>query len=248
MSIFGIFRYFELVPKRGQHRYACVPGSRKRSRAALYLYVCVSLAGCAQLPPETGAPPSSFAPSGAGSLPLEIGVLIAGWHTGIVLPVSELGPLRPLLRSAPGARYVSFGWGNRRFYMSAHPGSGDAIAALFRSASTVFVQPAATPSGLTASDIHIHWLCADRDQVWRVDHYIAQSLLRPAHPVDLGPGPFPDSRFYASTAHYSAVHTCNTWTAAALEYAHLSISATGVLFSGQVDGRVSGLHACPAAQ
>lgn len=208
----------------------------------------MALAGCAQLPPETGAPPASFAPSGAGSLPFKIGVLIAGWHTGIVLPVWELGPLRPLLRADPGARYVSFGWGNRRFYMSGHPGPGDAIAALFRSPSTVLVQPAATPSDLTASDIHIHWLCTGRDQVWRVDRYIEQSMVRPRHPVDLGPGPFPDSRFYASTAHYSAVHTCNTWTAAALEYAHLPISATGVLFSGQVDGRVSGLRACRRAQ
>ncbi|MBW4051462.1 MAG: DUF2459 domain-containing protein [Proteobacteria bacterium] len=200
------------------------------------------------MPAEMGAPPSSFVPSGADSLPLEIGVLIAGWHTGIVLPASELGPLVPLLRNDPGARYVSFGWGNRRFYMSSHPGPEDAIAALFRSPSTVLVQPAAAPSGPTASDIHIHWLCADRGQVWRMDHYIEQSLVRPGHPVDIGPGPFPDSRFYASTEHYSVVHTCNTWTAAALEYAHLPISATGVLFSGQVDGRVSDLRACRAAQ
>jgi hypothetical protein len=200
------------------------------------------------MPGPTGPPPPAFGPSGADHGPLEIGVLIAGWHTGIVLPVSELGPLASLLRNGAGAKYISFGWGNRRFYMSAHPGSGDALAALVRSPSTVLVQPAATASDLLASAIRIRWLCADRAQVWRVDHYIEQSLRRPAHPVDLGPGPFPDSRFYASTGHYSAVHTCNTWTLAALEYAELPVSATGVLFAGQVDGRVSGLSACAAAQ
>ena len=132
--------------------------------------------------------------------------------------------------------------------MSAHPGSGDAIAALFSSPSALFVQPAAAPSDLLASDIHIHWVCADREQVWRVDRYIEQSLIRPGDPVDLGSGPFPESRFYASTEHYSAVHTCNTWTVAALEYAGLPVSATGVLFSSQADERVRDLRACPAPQ
>jgi hypothetical protein len=248
ISVFSNLCYFSPVTERCQQRYACVPGPRRQSRAALYLSIGVSLAGCVQLPPGTGAPPSSFLPSAADSRPLEIGALIARWHTGIVLPVSELGPLRPLLHHDPAAAYVSFGWGNRRFYMSSHPGPGDAIAALFRSPSTLLVQPATSPSRLTASDVHILWLCADREQVWRVDRYIERSLIRPGHPIDLGPGPFPDSRFYASTGHYSAVHTCNTWTAAALEYAHLPISAAGVLFSAQVERRVSGLRACPASQ
>ncbi len=175
-------------------------------------------------------------------------MLIAGWHTGLVLPAGELGPLRTLLQGEPQARYLSFGWGNRRFYISRHPGSGDAIAALFDSPSTLFVQPAASPADLLDSDIHIHWICAGRERLWRVDHYIERSLSHPGKPMDLGAGPFPDSRFYASTGHYSAVHTCNTWTVAALQYAGLPVSAAGVLFSSQVDGRIRALRACPVPQ
>lgn len=182
------------------------------------------------------------------SEPPDIGVLIAGWHTGIVVPAGELGPLHPLLRGDPHARYLSFGWGNRRFYMSRHPDSGDAIAALFRSPSALFVQPAATPAGLLTGAVHIHWVCLGRAQLWRLDHYIRESLVRPRRPVDLGHGPFPHSRFYASTEHYSAVHTCNTWTVAALQYAGLPVTAGGVLFSEQVEERARALRACPAAQ
>lgn len=212
------------------------------------LWIGLLLSGCAQMPAPTGTPPPSFVSSGANRLPLEIGVLIAGWHTGLVLSAGELGVLSPLLRSDPQAQYVGFGWGNRRFYMAAHPGSGDAIAALLPSPSALFVQAAADPADLLANDAHIQWVCANREQLWRVDRYIEQSLLRPDRPVNLGSGPLPHSRFYASAEHYSGVHTCNTWTVAALQYAGLPISAGGVLFSSQVDGRVPALRVCPAPQ
>ncbi len=196
----------------------------------------------------TGAPPPSFAPAGRNHPPLAIGVLMAGWHTGLVLPAGELGPLRSLLRSGGPADDLSFGWGNRRFYMAVHPGSGDAIAALWRSPSVLFVQAAAAPADLLGGGVGIRWVCADRQEVWRVDRYIEQSLVRPGSPIDLGRGPFPDSRFYASTGHYSAVHTCNTWTIAALEYAGLPVRAGGVIFAGQAERRARGLRACPAPQ
>lgn len=212
------------------------------------LCMCALLGGCAQMPAHTGPPPSSFEALGANRLPLEIGIPVAGWHTGLVLPAEELGPLRPLMRREPQARYVSFGWGNRRFYMATRPRSGDAVAALFRSPSALFVQPGGAPADLLASDAHIHWACVTREQLWRLDRYIEKSLSRPDRPVDLGAGPLPGSRFYASTGHYSALHTCNTWTAAGLQYAGLPVRASGVLFASQVDRRIRALRACPAPQ
>lgn len=197
------------------------------------------------MPSNVGTPSPSFMPSGSDRAPLEIGVLIASWHSGIVLPRDELGPLSSLLED-PQAKYLSFGWGNRRFYMATHPGSGDAMAALFRSPSALFVQEAATPADLSTSDVRIHWVCADRDELWRVVDYIEGSLSRPGgEPADLGPGPLPRSRFYGSIAHYSAVHTCNTWTVAALQYAGLPVQASGVILASQVRRRIQELRACP---
>lgn len=174
-------------------------------------------------------------------------MLIAGWHTGIVLPRSELGQMAYLLDRYPRASYLSFGWGNRRFYMAARPRSGDALAALLPSPSALFVQAASSPAGLSASDARVHWVCLDRKELWRVDRYIEDSLSRPdGRPVDLGPGPLSGSRFYASSAHYSGAHTCNTWTLAALQYAGLPVRATGAIFARQVSRRTQRLHACPA--
>jgi hypothetical protein len=151
------------------------------------------------------------------------------------------------LQTHSRAKYLSFGWGNRRFYMAAHPGSGDALAALFRSPSVLFVQRASAPADLLGPQAQIHWLCADREELWRVDRYIQASLVRPGgKPVDLGRGPLPESRFYASIGHYSAAHTCNTWTAAALQYARLPVRARGVILAGQVAGRLGALRECPA--
>lgn len=210
------------------------------------LCACALLCGCAEMPTHAGPPPPVFLASGTSHAPFAIGVLVAGWHTGLVLPAGELGPLQPLVQGNPRTKYLSFGWGNRRFYMAAHPGSGDAVAALFRSSSAVFVQEGTAPAELAASDTQIHWLCANREELWRVDRYIEASLYLPkGKPVNLGSGPLPASRFYASTEHYSAVHTCNTWTVTALQYAGLPVRAGGVIFADQAAARIRALRPCP---
>lgn len=216
--------------------------------APLLVCLCTLPSGCVEMPPESGAPPASFLPPTAGRPPFKIGVLIAGWHTGIVLPRSELGTMGHLLDRYPQASYLSFGWGNRRFYMAARPRSGDALAALLPSPSALFVQAASSPAGLSAaSDARIDWVCLDRQQLWRADRYIEDSLFRPdGRPVALGAGPLPESRFYASSTHYSGANTCNTWTLAALQYAGLPVRATGAIFARQVSRRAQRLRACPA--
>lgn len=202
--------------------------------------------GCAEMPPASQVPPTSSLPPHANRSPLEIGVLIAPWHSGLVLPANELGPLHPLIRDDPRAELLGIGWGNRRFYMATRPSSGDALAALFRSPSALFVQPVASPADLSMNDARIHWLCLDRRQLRRAESYIETSLYRRnGNPVDLGPGPLPESHFYASSGHYSALHTCNTWTVGALEYAGLPVHAGGVIFAGQARRRIRPLPACP---
>lgn len=200
------------------------------------------LAACATMPRAApSAPPTAF-----GTQPSDrvIGVLDAGWHTGLVVPVSALGPLDPLGRGVPRAGYLSFGWGNRRFYMSDHPTSGDVLRALFESKSVVLVQAVPTAAAL-AEEGNVRWLCASRDEVWRLDTYLRAALhRRDGAPVKLGPGPEPGSRFFASGEHYDVLRTCNTWTLAGLEYAGFPVHALGALFASQVESRIRDLPRC----
>lgn len=230
----------------GLSRRPIRPATAIQWLALACLLISSLLGGCADIPANKGASAPPFAPSDAGHPPVAIGVLTASWHSGIVLPTGELGPLKSLLNE-PQATYLNFGWGNRRFYMSTHPGLGDAVAALFGSPSALFVQAVSAPADLLAPDVRIHWICADRDELRRVKTYIEESLSRSGgKPVDLGNGPLPGSRFYASIGHYSSVHTCNTWTVAALQYAGLPVRAGGVIFASQVASRLRALRACPA--
>jgi uncharacterized protein (TIGR02117 family) len=220
---------------------------RKRLYVSLAVAVVVSapLAGCATpLPPidesELAAPPRLVQPAAAG---LRIGVLDAGWHTGLVFSARDLGAhLLGLRRSFPEADYLVIGWGEQGFYMAANPGVGTALRALFPAPSVLFVQGLAEPP----TYVEVRWLCLSPVQGGRLDAYLARYLRTRANgePIDLGPGLAADSRFFASTGTYDAFHTCNTWTAAALEYAGLPVTAQGVLFAGQVMSAVRPLPAC----
>jgi Protein of unknown function (DUF2459) len=228
--------------------------SRWRCRvagAALWV-AALALSGCAELPARPSrAPPPNFLPDLQGRQVDAVGVLIARWHTGLVLPSSGLGTLRVLLRHDPAAHYVSIGWGNRRFYTAAHPDSGDALAALLPSRSVVLVQALGSAADAASADARLEWVCADRAELWRLDAYVHDALqwragARAPEPVELGPGPLPHSRFYVSGAHYDIFHTCNTWTLAALQYAGLRVSAAGALLTGQVSRRIQALPVCPS--
>lgn len=205
--------------------------------------------GCAGPPPGAAvpAPPDFLAlsPEAPSRRPV-IGVLVNGWHSGLILPGRELGPLGPLLPRYARDRYVSFGWGNRRFYMASHPTFFEAIAALFRSPSVVLVQGSPTLRALTSAGARYQALCADRDQVWRIDSYLRNALrLSGGKPLSLGAGPAADSEFYASRERYDALHTCNTWTADALESAGLPVRGRAVIFSSQLRRLIGKLPACP---
>lgn len=211
--------------------------------AAMALCACAGVSGLPATPARFASRARTRSAPLAG--PLVIGVLVNGWHSGLILPRREIGPLKGLLRQGPGVRYLSFGWGNRRFYMARHPSLEEALRALFSSPSVVLVEGAASAAGLVSAGGSYRMLCADQREVARVDAYLRAALQRHAGQlVVVRAEPQMDGVFYASSERYDALHTCNTWTAAALAYAGFPVRASGVVFSRQLASQIKMLRVC----
>lgn len=168
-------------------------------------------------------------------------LIARGWHTEIALPVRSLsGPLWTLTRDFPGASYISFGWGEREYYMAQQPGPGGAVRALFPGPAVLLVTPLGRGPQIGARVFAISLSTAG---LGRLADYVLTALDRPGDgtPRRLAAGPDPGSVFYAATGTYSAAYTCNTWTAEGLRVSGLPVSASGVVFAGQVVDQVQAL-------
>ncbi len=206
-------------------------------------------------PSAYGAPSSRPVPSGT-SRPLgpmqekariPVAVIDYGWHTGLVLPVTALGrPLASLPAQFPQARYLIFGWGNRRFYEAASPGSGMALMSLFPSASVVFVQGITDRPESSQPSGGVRWLCVSGRGIHRLDVFLSGYFRTDADGrfISAGHGASLNGRFFASTGTYDALHTCNTWTTEALHAAGLPVDDRGIIFAGQVMSQIRALHPC----
>jgi hypothetical protein len=166
-------------------------------------------------------------------------VIGRGWHTDIGLPVAEIsGPLAALERPFPGVRFLTFGFGDRRFLLNRDrsplamlaallPGSGAMlVTALNTTPQAAFGAGNVVPLHTTPDD-----LARLQARLWREFDHDPDGL-----PVMLTRGPYPGSLFYAASATYSGLYTCNTWTAAIARAGGLALPAGGVLFAGQVMG------------
>jgi uncharacterized protein (TIGR02117 family) len=205
--------------------------ARIRRFAVKIAVACIlcGLADCSATPPVVHY-------TGSASRTGLVYVISGGWHTEIGLPLGEItGPLSTLKPEFPSARYLVFGWGARDYYMARNPGIGDILRAIAPGPAVMLVIPLQMPPeafyGSNAFAIH-----ASPEGIQRLSQFLWDYLAagRQGRPRRIGTGPYPQSVFYASGGTYNLDHTCNTWTAEALRIAGLPVSASGVVFAGQV--------------
>jgi uncharacterized protein (TIGR02117 family) len=161
------------------------------------------------------------------------------WHTDIGLPIEEIsGPLTALERAFPGVRVLTIGFGDRRFLLTRDrswlamlrallPGRGALLVTALRTEP----EPAFGPAHVVRLHVSAAELARLRDRLWREFEHADGG-----QPKLLADGPYPGSLFYAASATYSGLYTCNTWTAEMARAAGLPMPASGVLFAGQVMG------------
>jgi uncharacterized protein (TIGR02117 family) len=164
-------------------------------------------------------------------------LVAAGWHTEIVLPVDAIhAPLQAVTPEFPGARYLSFGWGERNYYMARSPTVGDAMSALFPGPAVLLVTPLYSPPRESRADAQVFELGLSTAGLERLSSYLWTAFEKSGDgtPRRLAAGPAPGSAFYAATGTYSASYTCNTWTAEGLRVGGVPVSPAGVVFVGQL--------------
>ncbi|WP_404784849.1 TIGR02117 family protein [Altericista sp. CCNU0014] len=132
------------------------------------------------------------------------------------LSLSQLGP------NADKYRYLSFGWGDRQFFMNAsfHPIA--IFDTLFLPGPTVMhvwghaEKPDRLPPAFEVKQI---WL--SRTEYLKLMQFIDASFKRDTqgNPRYIRQGLYADSGFYEAIGSYSIARTCNTWTADALRRA-----------------------------
>jgi uncharacterized protein (TIGR02117 family) len=164
-------------------------------------------------------------------------VIAAGWHTEIALPVDVIhDPLRAVTPDFPGARYLSFGWGERNYYMARAPTVGDAMSALLPGPAVLLVTPLYRPPRDSRANAQVFELSLSTAGLDRLSNYLWAAFEKSGggSPRRLAAGPEPGSVFYAATGTYSATYTCNTWTAEGLRVGGIPVTPAGVVFVSEL--------------
>lgn len=168
-------------------------------------------------------------------------VLVVDWgyHTAIVVeqpPGWGLGP--PGEEHAP---FLEYAWGDRRFYMESDYRPHAVFATLvLPTASVLYVDGRPDPPPFRgARAAYERRVDATALRVLLAD--LERSIRRTAdgtRQAPYAPAPGYGGRFYPAHGAYLWTRACNWWTVARLGDAGLAGSGTGVVFSGQVAGRL----------
>lgn len=159
------------------------------------------------------------------------------WHTEIGLRAEDAdGPLASIRDRFPGVRTLLVGFGDRDYLADRRPGFGAMVIAAFPGPGALLVSGLrTTPEAAFGADEVVPMRVTDPG-LRRLSAFVSNSFARdPAgRPLPLGDGPYPGSLFFASGETYALTHTCNTWTAEALQEGGTDVRAAGVLLAVQV--------------
>lgn len=183
------------------------------------------LASCTELP--KAQPPAHATES---VRPHQIFVVNHGWHTGVIVPAEPL--LRQsadLMQRFPKAQYLEFGWGDQGFYQAQEVTTMLAVQALFwPTPSVVHVASLWAGPSYVFPKAPYRSLCLSDAGVQSLQRFLLSSVAQDDQQAwqSLGEGLYGDSQFYRGVGEYHLFHTCNTWTAKALQSAGLPLTAS----------------------
>ena len=203
-------------------------------RSAFFLVLLVVISACSGKPYVVK--PDSEPPNAIRSHPLS--VVSHGWHTGLIIPASDLNPIIPELTERFGEPpYYEIGWGDKGFYQAPEISIGLGFQAMFWSEGAIMhvVAVPDRPSEYFQQSELIP-ICLTDAQIAALITFISASFQRDAHGhiVPLQKGLYGNSQFYDAEGRYDLLNTCNKWTAKGLQSAGVDIFPALSLTSGSV--------------
>jgi hypothetical protein len=196
-------------------------------------FACIALLLAALLPigSATAALPADAPPASGHVLYLAR----RRWHIDVGFAAADLDPsLAFIVRRFPSAKYVFFGFGDRRYLLSQHKGASALAGALFPGAGLVLVTAIENAPMQAFGAAQVIAFPVSGEQGAAAERFVRASLSSAAaEPEPLAAGPYEGSAYYDTAARYSALHTCNTWAAEAMRAAGLPARTRFVIFAGQ---------------
>ncbi|MBW9260715.1 MAG: TIGR02117 family protein [Candidatus Thiodiazotropha sp. (ex. Lucinisca nassula)] len=143
------------------------------------------------------------------------------WHTGFVIPSTEVYGSIPALQERFGvSSNIEFGWGDKKFYQAEEITAALALRALFWPTETV-VHAVAVPENVRGyfGNSEIEQLCLNDKEIDSLVAFISNSfsVSSSAEVEPLSEGIYGDSQFYKGAGSYHMLNTCNEWTAKGLK-------------------------------
>jgi uncharacterized protein (TIGR02117 family) len=163
---------------------------------------------------------------------VDIFVETNGVHVSLIVPISAAGEdlsdlIRPdqLINRDLYGTHATIGWGHKRVYRNARTWADvrieDVASAIIGSDDTTLhvyhvinPQPLPHRKTLRVSDRQYRGIIQQIRATFRLNNR-GESVAYPAYS--------PDNLFYDSSGHYSAIHTCNSWTGDILRNAGIRI-------------------------
>jgi uncharacterized protein (TIGR02117 family) len=143
---------------------------------------------------------------------------IFDWHQ--YLSIDEIG-----IDHAKNYNYLSFGWGDRDFYMStpslANLKLSTTLIALFLPTPSVMYVKGYQ---IIPNDLEVKCIKINQNDYWQLTKFIESSFQIDANgrQIRLGNGYTDNAGFYAAKGSYSILRNCNSWTAEGLRKADIS--------------------------
>ena len=191
--------------------------------------------------PEQIGPPETLPNVPAGTY--RVYVVDWGYHTAVVVPQPAGWTLGP-----PGderAPLLEYAWGDRRFYMESNFWPHSVYATLILPTESVVYLDGrdSPPSFAGARAVYVRvvdaaTLRALLGELERTFRRAPDGSRVPPYSNHAGYA----GRFFPAYGRYVWTRNCNWWTVERLRSTGLAGSGAGIVFSGQVSGRLRGFH------